>query len=120
MFNRLWPNLRYALLGLKLAWRDTHFRVHSAAALAVAVVAYFFNVSGLEFAVLLLASGFVIVAEMFNTALEELCDKHTREHDPHIARIKDLAAAAVLLAACFAVLVGLVIFLPYVLHYVNG
>jgi diacylglycerol kinase len=113
MLYKHWPNLRYAVIGLRLAWKEPHFRIHIGVSVIVVLLSFLFNISALEFAVLLLAVGTVMVAEIFNTALEELCDKHTKEHDPHIARIKDLAAAAVLVASAFAGLVGILIFLPY-------
>lgn len=120
MLYHWWPNLRYAVLGIQVAWRnEAHFRAHTVITIAVIVAAFFFNITALEFAVMLIACGFVIVTEVLNTALEELCDKHTKEHDPHIARIKDLAAAAVLIASIFAALVGLLIFLPYMIVYVS-
>jgi diacylglycerol kinase len=57
----------------------------------------------------------VLVAETFNTALEELCDKFQPTHDPHIAKIKDLSAAAVLLASVGALSIGLIIFIPHLI-----
>ena len=45
--------------------------------------------------------------------LEELCDKFQPEHDPHIGKIKDLSAAAVLISSITALAIGLIIFLPY-------
>ena len=57
--------------------------------------------------------GFVLTAETFNTALEELCDKFQPTHDPHIGKIKDLAAAAVLVSSITALIVGLIIYVPY-------
>jgi diacylglycerol kinase (ATP) len=119
MIYRWWPNLRYAVLGMKIAWRnEMHFRIHVLATFFVILAAFFFNVPALELALLLLACGFVIATETINTALEELCDKHTKEHDPHIARIKDLAAA-VLISSLFATAVGLLIFGPYLVAYVS-
>jgi len=56
----------------------------------------------------------VLMGEMFNTALEELCDKFQPTHDPHIAKIKDLAASAVLVMAIGALVIGVLIFGPYV------
>lgn len=120
MLYRFWPNLRYAVLGLKIAWRqEAHFRLHLVGTAIVISAAFFFNVSATEFAILLLACGLVVTTELLNTALEELCDKHTKEHDPHIAKIKDLAAAAVLVSSLFAALVGICILLPYVIAYVS-
>lgn len=120
MLYKHWPNLRYSVLGLKIAWRqEAHFRVHIVATALVIAAAFCLNVSALEFALLLLACGFVIAVEILNTALEELCDKFTLEHDPHIGKIKDLAAAAVLVSSIFAALAGFMIFAPYILAYAS-
>lgn len=120
MLYKWWPNLRYAVLGMKIAWRnEPHFRSHVIASCGLIFLSFFLNISALEFAVVVLSCGFVIAIEVLNTALEELCDKHTKEHDPHIARIKDLAAAAVLISSIFAAIAQAVIFLPYIIHYVS-
>lgn len=52
------------------------------------------------------------MAEAFNTAVEKLADRVTREKDPLIATAKDVAAGAVLLMVLAAVVVGCIIFLP--------
>jgi len=65
-----------------------------------------------EWLALLLAMALVWVAEAVNTAIELTCDAVTRERHPLIGRAKDLAAAAVLLAAGFAAIVAGVVFLP--------
>jgi len=79
------------------------------------VCAYLLKVSSIEFLIIAAMIGFVLVAELFNTALEELCDKFQPTHDPHIAKIKDLAAAAVSAATITAIIVGLIIFIPHVM-----
>ena len=53
-----------------------------------------------------------MTAELLNTALEELCDMLKPTHDPHVAKIKDLAASAVLVASCTALIGGCIIFVP--------
>ena len=120
MIYKAWPNLRYAILGLKVAWRqEAHFRVPVIATVLVILAAFYLDVSMLKLAILMSACGFVIVTEVLNTALEELCDKFALEHDPHIGKIKDLAAAAVFVASVFAFIIGLCIFLPYLAAYVS-
>jgi len=64
---------------------------------------------------ILVAIGLVLTAELFNTALEEFCDMVKSEHDPHVAKIKDLAAAAVFIASWTALLLGAAIFIPHLL-----
>ena len=72
----------------------------------------------IEFVVMIFMFGFILTAELLNTALEELCDKFQPTHDPHIAKIKDLAAAAVFVSALTAFIVGIIIFLPHLLIFV--
>ena len=57
---------------------------------------------------ILAATAFVLVAELFNTAIETLCDFVQPRHDPRIGIIKDIAAAAVGIAILvWAVIVGI-------------
>ncbi len=105
---------RYALIGLRLAWAEgVNFKVQTVCALIAIGLSYFLCLSAVEFSIVVLAITLVLAAEVFNTVLEELCDKFQPTHDPHIAKIKDLAAAAVLLASIGALVVGLIIFLPH-------
>ncbi len=104
----------YALAGLSLAWTEgMNFKIQVVCATLVIALGLFLHIPALEFCIILLAISSVLAAEAFNTALEELCDKFQPTHDPHIAKIKDLAAAAVLLTSVGAFVVGLIIFLPY-------
>jgi len=58
----------------------------------------------------------VIAAELFNTTLEVLIDYAWPEHHPMIGRAKDVAAAAVLVAACATALVGALLFARHIFH----
>lgn len=120
MIRRVARGFGYALNGFRIALRQEHnFQIQIVATVFVFCASFFFNISALEFAVVMLTAGFILSIELLNTALEELCDKHTKEHDPHIGRIKDLAAAGVTVSFFFSVLVGILIFLPYVIEYVS-
>jgi diacylglycerol kinase len=73
---------------------------------------YWLKLSNSELALIVLTVTFVLVAEMFNTALEETINLIKPETHPTAALVKNVAAGAVLLAAAGAVVVGLLIFLP--------
>jgi diacylglycerol kinase len=114
MIRRFFTAVAFALSGLKVAWADgMNFRVAVVCAALACLLGLFFKLTPPEFAFIILAIGGVLAAEAFNTALEELCDKFQPTHDPHIKKIKDLAAAAVLLSSLAALLVGILIFLPH-------
>lgn len=105
---------RYAFTGLRLAWmRGVNFRIEILSALLILTFGWFLDFSPAEFTTVILAISLVLAAETFNTALEELCDKFQPTHDPHIEKIKDLSAAAVLVSALGALCVGMVIIIPH-------
>lgn len=103
----------HALRGLgRLAATQRNFRVHLLATLAVLLAGWHFGVNAGEWALLSLCIFSVLAMEALNTAVEVLADRVCPEHDALIGRAKDIAAAAVLLAATGAALVGLIVFLP--------
>jgi len=69
-------------------------------------------VSHNEIISLIIVTGFVWVAEIFNTAIEKIMDFIAPGYHPEVKRIKDLAAAAVLVAAFIALVTGALIFIP--------
>jgi diacylglycerol kinase (ATP) len=91
--------------------------VHAVATCCVIVAASVFGVSTTQWCLLVLVITTVWVAEGLNTAFEFLCDVASPEFHPVVKKSKDVAAGAVLLSAVGAVLVGLIIFLPYVISY---
>ncbi|MNC74367.1 Undecaprenol kinase [compost metagenome] len=74
------------------------------------LAALFFDLPLRDIALLLLVIGFVFSAELFNTAIEAVVDLVTPEWHSLAKMAKDAAAGAVLIAACFAVLIGIVLF----------
>lgn len=115
-FVKRFYNFKYAFKGLEIAWREEfNFKVHLVLAITAPLLGWYLGISQTEFLVVILVIGLVMTAEILNTALEELCDKFQPEHDPHIGKIKDLAAAAVLISSITALIVGFVIYTPYVL-----
>lgn len=105
-----------ALAGIEYAWKEErNFRVHMIFGALTMLAAWLFQITAIEFLFVLTMIALVLMAEIFNTALEELCDKFQPEHDPHIGRIKDLSAGAVFITAAAALAIGCIIFLPHVL-----
>ncbi|MGN0963695.1 MAG: diacylglycerol kinase family protein [Clostridia bacterium] len=106
----------YACQGLKHCIREErNFRIHMVMGVIAFVLGIVLGISRVELAVLLLLIGLVLIAEMVNTALENLVDLYTEDYHPLAKVVKDVAAGAVLLLCCVAVLVGIVIFTPYLI-----
>ena len=114
--RRILRSFTFAFAGLRyLLKTQSNFWVHLMAALLVAVLAALLGLRGAELAVLVLTMGGVLVAEAINTALEALVDLASPELHPLAKVAKDVSAAAVLMAAITAVLVGVVVLLPRLL-----
>ncbi|WP_067837023.1 diacylglycerol kinase family protein [Amphibacillus sediminis] len=108
--------LGYALNGLKFALiHEINMRVHLFMMLIVIAVAIILSISAVEWVLLSLTIGFVFVAELFNTAIEQLLDYLAPERHRLAGIIKDLSAAAVLLASIVAIINGIIIFLPKII-----
>ncbi|TMF60791.1 MAG: diacylglycerol kinase family protein [Chloroflexi bacterium] len=104
--------------GRGLAWAlssQANLRVHFVAAAVVLIAALVLGFSVIEFVGLVLCFTVVVAAELFNTTLEVLIDYAWPEHHPMIGRAKDVAAAAVLVAAAGAAIVGILLFARHIL-----
>ncbi len=111
-FQNIPPSWR-ALIFL---WKEElSFKVLAACGAVVLAASYLLKVTQTEFLILLLVIGAVLAVEALNTALEELCDHVTPEEHPNIGKVKDLGSGATLLMIFAALIVGLIIFTPYVL-----
>jgi diacylglycerol kinase (ATP) len=109
-------SISYALAGIATMLRTQHNAwVHLAATVAVVLLAFWFAITTVEWLALILAIVAVWSAEALNTALELLCDVASPEFHPLVKQAKDVAAAAVLIAAVGAIAVGLLIFGPRLL-----
>ncbi|XEQ93216.1 Undecaprenol kinase [Sporomusa carbonis] len=90
-------------------------KIHLVATFVALGLAWRFELSHLELAVLLLIIAGVITAEMFNTAFEAIVDKISPEFHPLAKAAKDAAAGAVLVQALAALGVGYVLFVDKLL-----
>jgi len=110
----------YAWSGLKALMRTEHNAwIHLGATIAVVLLSIEFSISSTEAIALIIVAALVWMGELFNTAIEKSIDFVSTGIHPQIKTIKDLSAAAVLIAAIAAVLVGLIIFIPKILIYVQ-
>ena len=117
--KKAWREVSYnqkflnAFRGMYIVFKTTRgIVIHASAALLAIILGFYFQVSALEWVALVFAIGFVFVAETFNTAIEIDIDLTSPQYHPFARDTKDVAAAAVLLSASVAVLIGLIIFLP--------
>jgi diacylglycerol kinase (ATP) len=118
--RRMLYSFRHAGRGFAWAFStQANLRVHLVAAAAALLAAVLLRFSVTELVALVLCFAIVIAAELFNTTLEVLIDYAWPEHHPMIGRAKDVAAAAVLVAAVGAAIVGVLLFARHILFHLS-
>src|SRR5687767_14840910 len=113
-------SIRYRLKSFTYAWDGicAFFRaehnalLHLIATLVIITLVCVVPLSKIEIILLVIVTGGVWVAELFNTALERMMDFISTERHPVIKQIKDLSAAAVLVMALVAFITGCIVFIP--------
>jgi len=90
---------------------ERNMRIHLVAAAYVLIFSVFYDLSGAEYILLLIAIALVLFSEVVNTAIEAIVDMQDKSYD-NIARIaKDAAAGAVLICSIIAAVIGCILFL---------
>ena len=111
-------SFKYAFNGLRILIREEHnARIHLFAMICVLVLGGLLKISIYEWTAVLFAIGIVISSEIFNSAIENIADFISKERREEIKRIKDLAAAGVLVCALTALLIGLIVFVPKLIDF---
>jgi diacylglycerol kinase len=107
----------YAWNGLKILLKEEHnARIHLVATIVVLIVSYLLKLSNIECVMITFAIGLVFITEIINSAIENIADFVSADKHDKIKKIKDLAAAAVLVSAFIAIVIGLLIFIPKLLN----
>lgn len=110
----------FAFNGLRILFHEEHnSRIHFFASILVIIASLLFKLNTYEWIAIIFSIGLVITVEIINTAVENIADFLTTEQNNHIKKIKDLAAAAVLVSALTALTIGLIIFLPKITAWAN-
>lgn len=81
----------------------------------VLILGYLFNITKLEWIIVVFCCGFVLTTEIINTAIEAVCDAIDTKENLQIKLAKDVAASAVVMSGITALIIGLAIFLPKVI-----
>ena len=111
--NEVWSSLKNALKGLIYCFlTQRNMLIHGTIGILVLITGFLLKVEMTEMLFLLTAVLIVLVAEVFNTAIEKTIDLYTVEKNDLARTAKDAAAGAVLLTSLYAVMVGLIILGP--------
>ncbi|HEL2495487.1 TPA: diacylglycerol kinase family protein [Streptococcus suis] len=118
--RELMASLDFAMSGLLTAFKEErNMKKHLASAILVVLAGLIFQVSVTEWLFLLLSISLVIAFEIMNSAIESVVDLASDYHFHLLAKnAKDMAAGAVLFVSGFALLTGLIIFVPKIWDFI--
>lgn len=109
--KKLLQSFRCAMRGIhSVIRRERNIRIHLCVLCYVLFFAWFGQVPASQIPILFVCFGLVLSAELFNSAIERICDRVHPEFDRAIRAVKDIASGAVLIAAVMTALAGLWIF----------
>ena len=109
-------SFRHAFDGLFAGLQERNMKIHCTMAVLVVFFGALLRISVTEWCMCLILFGLIMGLELVNTAIEAVVDLVTEEYRPLAKKAKDTAAGAVLIAAVFAAITGLIIFVPHLLY----
>ena len=123
MKQKNWKNknlleaLCHSLDGIKYAFQtERSLKIELVCAALATSLGLIFELNEVEFAVLFLTIGVVLLAELMNTTIEVMLDLYSQEYNEKIKLAKDIASGAVLIISIISVMVGAVLLLPKIFN----
>lgn len=117
MIRKRISSFKYAIEGISTGLKDQpNIRVHFISTIIAVILGMYLHISFFEWLIVILTTSSVLTVEFLNTAIEEIVDSFTPDEHPSAKKAKDVAAAAVLTTSIAAIIIGIAIFLPYILQ----
>ena len=118
MLKKRLDSFKFAFAGIRDLFKtEPNAIIHLIAAIIAIALGFFFSISKTEWCFVIFSIAIVLSAEAFNTAIEHLTNLVSPDFNELAGKTKDVAAAAVLFVAFGAAAIGLLIFLPKILHF---
>ncbi len=112
-------SFKYAIRGIRYVFtHEVNFRIQCVLGLFVLIAAFLLGLRGYEKIILAMMIAFVLVLELLNTTIEMFLDLLKPRMNPQVAGVKDIIAGAVLIAALGSIVVGIIVFAPYIIELV--
>ncbi len=107
---------RHAIEGiLSIVKNERNFRIQLVVAMLVVLISFLLKISHSDWIAVGFLITLVLISEAFNSVIEALCDTISHEYRVNIKYAKDVSAGAVLVSAILSVILGLIIFMPYII-----
>lgn len=111
-------SFKHAFNGFHTAVRkEPNFQIHVMAGCTALIAGYVLGLYKTEWIILLFTIAFVLILELFNTAIEAIVDLLSPKYHEKAKLAKDVSAAAVLVSSVLAVIIGTLLFVPKIILY---
>lgn len=118
--KRLKNSFKYAFEGVVTAYKtEQNLRIHTVIAIIVIILGFVFQINNLKWFICLILIGLVLMAEFFNTAIENIVNMITTEVNPYAKKAKDMASSGVLAMAVISAIIGLILFIPEIIEFIG-
>jgi len=119
-FKKFIYSLTIAISGVKLALKEEQsFRIQSLIGIIVFLLMFILGLTLIEKTILILVISMVLGLELVNSQIEKVLDLIQPAYNLKVKFIKDLSAGAVLVAVLGSIIVGFIIFTPYICRLLN-
>jgi diacylglycerol kinase len=113
--RRLFKSFKYAISGLiKIFKEEQNLKIQFFLGLIALFFSYYFGIDKIELLLIIFSIGLVLLMETLNSAVERIADVLKPRINNYIKEIKDIAAAAVMIASIISLTIGVMIFYPYI------
>jgi undecaprenol kinase len=110
--NKHGIGMRFALNGIRLVFSQRNFIIQSIFSGLVVVAGFLFQLTTVEWCIILICIAGVLSMELLNSAIELIVDQISPNYSLFAKHAKDMAAGAVLISAVVSAIIGLIIFIP--------
>ena len=115
--NSFFHSPKHAIRGIfQIIKNERNFRIQIVVAVLVVAFGFFLEISHNDWIAVAFLISLVLISEAFNSVIEAVCDTISKEYRVNIKYAKDVSAGAVFVSAILSVILGLIIFFPYVLE----
>ena len=115
----LLSSFSFAIFGIWTAIKqERNIRIHLSISVIVIILGFLLSITATQWILIFLTIGGMISLEILNTAIERIVDLVTLDFHPLAKQAKDLAAGAVFSFAIISVIIGIIIFGPYLLRFI--
>lgn len=112
-------SFKYAFDGIREAFQnERNMKIHFFLMVLAIIIGIILKLSSVEWAILIITIGLVLILEFINTSLEQIVDIVSPERQERAKIAKDVAAAGVLISAVVAVLVAILLFVPKCINWI--